>query len=232
MDWCVGMTTSPRLTPTIQSSLRSVKQAGWPEIRIFAEPMAALPDINAPSALSERDQKLGAFPNWYLGLTEMYLRNPRCEAYAMFQDDLLLAPSTRDYLENSLWPAPEIGVVSLYCPSHDHQQDTVGFRPSTRGWKAWGALAYVFSNPGLRAFLSDPVVLNHRHHGPADGLRNIDSVVGSWCQRANLPYFVHIPSLVQHTGDTSTIWRFGRAIGNRRALKFNPSSPPRTHAAE
>lgn len=73
------------------------------------------------------------------------------------------------------------------------------------GWGAWGALAYLFSNPGIRAFLSDPEVVNHRHHGPGDGQRNIDSVVGAWCRRNSLPYFVHVPSLAQHIGETSTI---------------------------
>lgn len=231
MDWSVGMTTAPRLTPTFYASLESVRQAGWLNVRVFAEPGVAL-SAAASGEASERDQTLGAFPNWYLGLTEMYLRNPRCEAFLMFQDDLVLAESTRAYLEDALWPAPEVGVVSLYCPSHEHQPDIVGFQSIARGWEAWGALAYVFSNPGLRAFLSDPVVLNHRHHGPADGLRNIDSVVGSWCQRADLPYFVHIPSLTQHVGESSTIWRFGRAIGNRRAVGFEDGLPSRTQVAK
>ncbi|MBR9800815.1 hypothetical protein GYB59_03545 [bacterium] len=190
-------------------------------MRVFAEPMAALSDIDSLAGLTKRDQKLGAFPNWYLGLTEMYLRNPHCEAYAMFQDDLLLAPATRDYLEDSLWPAPEIGVVSLYCPSHEHRPDFIGFRAIDWGWKAWGALAYVFSNPGIRTFLSDRLVLDHRHHGPADGARNIDSVVGSWCKRTGLPYLVHVPSLVQHVGNASTIWPFGTASGKRRAADYD-----------
>ena len=128
MDWSVGMTTAPRLTPTFYASLESVRQAGWLNVRVFAEPGVAL-SAAASGEASERDQTLGAFPNWYLGLTEMYLRNPRCEAFLMFQDDLVLAESTRAYLEDALWPAPEVGVVSLYCPSHEHQPDIAAAVP-------------------------------------------------------------------------------------------------------
>lgn len=206
---------------TFPSSLKSVRRAGWANVRVFSEPHVSLSCTDAPSGLSKRDQVLGPFSNWYLGLTELYLRNPHCEAYAMFQDDIVLAPHTRDYLQDSLWPAPQIGVLSLYCPSHEHKPDITGFRAINWGWEAWGALAYVFSNPSIRTFLSDAIVLNHRHHGPADGSRNIDSVVGSWCQRTGLPYFIHTPSLVQHVGNASTIWPFGTASGKRCAADYD-----------
>ena len=54
--------------------------------------------------------------------------------------------------------------------------------------------------------LRHPSVINHRHRGPADGMRNIDSVVGYWCAVSKLNYFIHQPSLTQHIGETSTLW--------------------------
>lgn len=224
MRWAVGLTSAWRQSPTIETSLSSIQSAGWKTTRVFAEPGSQiLSGDNSVSGHSvcERAGTLGAFPNWYLGMTELYLREPLAEAFLMFQDDVMLAANTREYVERTLWPAPEVGVVSLYCPSQEHVSGCTGYKRIDSGWDAWGALAYVFSNPGLRAFLSDLVVLNHRHHGPAGGLRNIDSVVGNWCQRVGLPYFVHVPSLVQHIGATSTIWRRGQASGNRCAHEFD-----------
>jgi hypothetical protein len=215
--WAVGITTAPRRQPTLARSLKSLAEAGWEEPRLFAEP-----DVEIPPHLpvSRRDIRLGAFPNWYLGLTELVLREPLADAYLMCQDDVLLARNLRSYLERTLWPSEKVGVVSAYCPSHYEKNEKPGFQIEVRGWDTWGALAYIFPNPSARALLCDPLVVNHRHHGPAAGMHHIDCVVGSWCLRNNLPYFVHAPSLAQHIGATSTIWRSGQATGRRRAAQF------------
>jgi hypothetical protein len=138
----------------------------------------------------------------------------------MLQDDVLLTANLRDYLERTLWPRPTVGVVSLYTPSHYSAGKTFGYHEQPCGWNAWGALAYVFPNPAARALLADPLIIEHRRRGPADGLRNIDSVVGLWRQRRNLPYIVHVPSLAQHIGDTSTLWPQATTAGQRRADTF------------
>ncbi|HUY88401.1 MAG TPA: hypothetical protein VMV10_06685 [Pirellulales bacterium] len=215
-SWAVGVTTAPRREPTLARCLKSLAEAGWNEPRLFAEPSVETP-ANLPT--SRRDVQLGAFPNWYLGLTELVLREPLADAYLMCQDDVLLAASLRAYLERTLWPGERVGIVSAYRPSH-YEQRGPGYQIEDRGWETWGALAYVFPNPSARALLADPLVINHRHHGPASGMQNIDSVVGSWCLRSKMPYFVHVPSLAQHIGHTSTIWQSCQAAGPRRAAEF------------
>lgn len=218
--WAVGVTTAPRRRPTLDECLTSLVQAGWSEPWLFAEPDAEIPSAFSHLPIARRDGVLGAFPNWYLALAELVLREPQAEAYFLCQDDVLLARGLREYLEQTLWPASAVGVVSVYCPSHYAPGRPLGFHVEDRGWASWGALAYIFPNPSARAVLADPAVLGHRHHGPAEGLRNIDSVVGSFCQRNRLPYYVHAPSLAQHVGGTSTIWRHGAARGRRRANRF------------
>lgn len=215
-SWAVGVTTAPRREPTLAHCLQSLAEAGWKEFRLFAEPGVEIP---ADLPASRRDERLGAFPNWYLGLTELVLREPLADAYLMCQDDVLLAANLRAYLERTLWPCERVGVVSVYRPSH-YEKNGHGFQIEDRGWETWGALAYVFPNPSARALLCDPLVVNHRHHGPAKGMHNIDSVVGSWCLRSKLPYFVHVPSLAQHIGHASTIWQSAQASGPRCAAEF------------
>ncbi|OYV82861.1 MAG: hypothetical protein B7Z73_16735 [Planctomycetia bacterium 21-64-5] len=216
------MTTAPRARPTLERSLASLIAAGWNGPRLFAEPHTALQERFADLPITWRDRKLGAFPNWYLGLSELYLREPLADAYLMCQDDAIFAEGSRSYLEQHLWPAAEVGVVSIYTPTHWSRGRPCGFHVERHGWASWGALAYIFSNKSLRALLAHPLAIEHRRLGPAGGLRNIDSVVGAWCQAAELPYFVHVPSLVQHIGETSTIWTSAGANGGRRASDFVP----------
>ncbi len=148
------------------------------------------------------------------------MHDPTAEAYFLCQDDVLFSVGLREHLEKTLWPAEKVGLISVYSPSHYAQGNSTGFIVEDRGWKSWGALAYVFPNRSARQLLSDPKVINHRGFGPAQGLRNIDSVVGAWCKRAGLPYFVHTPSLAQHIGETSTIWQSSRNTGQRQASNF------------
>ena len=68
--------------------------------------------------LTARDERLGAFPNWYLALAEMVMREPWAEAYLLVQDDAVLARNVREFLERELWPSPNVRAVSIYCPSH------------------------------------------------------------------------------------------------------------------
>ena len=218
--WAVGMTTAPRRDPTIEASLTSMAEAGWPTPRLFVEPETDLPAVALTLPLTSRDDRLGAFPNWFLALSELYQRNPHADGFLICQDDVLLSRGTRNYLERSLWPAPEVGVVSVYCPAHHAESERDGFQQVDAGWDTWGALAYVFPNPSVRALLADIQVINHRHHGPGQGDRNIDSVVGNWCRRTGRPYFVHWPSLAEHIGGTSTIWRHASIGGKRRAGQF------------
>lgn len=218
--WAVGVTTAPRTEPTLGRSLASLAAAGWRSPHIFAEPDACIPAEFAGLRVTRRGKRLGAFPNWLLALSELVMHDARAEAYFLCQDDVLFSTGLCNYLERRLWPAAEVGVVSVYCPSHYSSGEAGSFRTLDNGWETWGALAYVFPNPSARALICDSVVVNHRHHGPADGARNVDSVVGSWCRRSGLPYFVHVPSLAHHIGETSTIWTSAGARGRRRASDF------------
>ncbi|QDV53285.1 hypothetical protein [Gimesia fumaroli] len=225
-QWSIGITTAPRTQPTLQQTIASLRAAGWQQLQLFAEPGVEVPEGDPDLITTQRPVQLGAFPNWYLSLTEMMLRDPKSEAYLICQDDVLFARNTRDYLECHLWPAAEIGVVSIYCPSHYQQNQDPGFVREDRGWHSWGALAYVFSNPSARLLLSDVAVLSHRGFGPAEGLRQIDAVVGLWCERQHLPYFVHSPSLAQHVGKTSTLYPQASALGHRQASHVMHTIPP------
>jgi hypothetical protein len=223
--WAVGVTTAPRREPTLARTLESLESAGWRSIRLFAEPGLALTDEFGQLTVSARDQRLGAFANFYLGLAELVLRQPLAAAYMMCQDDVVFTAGLRPYLEQSLWPAGDIGVVSVYCPAHAAVGFAFGFHREDRGWQACGAHCYVFPPRSARRFLTSIEVLEHRISGPAQGERNIDSVVGRWCHDRGLDYLVHRPSLAQHIGATSTLYPTARNVGRRAADDFLEKFP-------
>ena len=228
--WSVGVVTAPREAPTLGDTLESLGAAGFWDVRLFAEPGTPIPAAHAHRPVSPRgaakSEALGAFPNWYLALSELVLRDPAADAYFLCQDDTTFSAGLRGYLERTLWPAATVGAVSVYTPSHSAADGPDGWRAEDRGWRCWGALGLIFPNASARALLADPAVLDHRGFGPRDGLRNVDSVVGAWCRRIGRPYFVHRPSLCRHTGETSTLWPPTRtATGRRQCAGFLEVAP-------
>ncbi|WP_437194472.1 hypothetical protein [Planctomicrobium sp. SH527] len=223
-DWAVGMTTAPRRKPTLERSLTSLIAAGWSSLRLFAEPGTEIPTQFEHLPITQHDKQLGAFPNWCLGLAELVLREPRADAYLMCQDDVLFSEGLRGYLEESLWPSPEAGVISVYCPNHYATNRNVGFHVENRGWQSCGALAYILPAASARALLCDLKVQEHRLNGPAEGLRNIDSVIGRWCLETGRTYLVHTPSLAQHIGEISTIWTGARNVPHHHDVDISPKT--------
>ncbi len=218
--WAVGVTTAPRAVATLERSLRSLADAGWPDALVFAEPDTPLPGWLEFHRVVQRPVTLGAWPNWLLSLQELTLRYPWADAYLLCQDDVLYTRDLRAYLEKTLWPTENTGVVSLHTALHQ-ESATRGFSAlGENEVMAWGAQAYVFPNAAARALLRSGLAINHRNRGPRSGLCNIDTIVGQWCDLANMPYFVHSPSPTQHIGDASAIWERGDTIGRRQAGSF------------
>lgn len=219
-SWEVGITTAPRQSSTLERTLHSLADAGWETPRLFAEPGAPIPDGWTDLPVSSRDRLLGAFSNWYLGLAELVMRNPKAHAYLMCQDDVLFTKGLRGYLEQVLWPGDIVGVVALYCSDQYARGKTHGFHLESQGWNTYGALAYVIPNAAARELVSSMRLIDHRRDGPGTNTCLIDCVVGDWCLKEKRPYFIHFPSLTQHIGATSTLFQSPPEARPRRASSF------------
>jgi hypothetical protein len=194
-------------------------RAGWDRPRLFIDSGVTIPERFDHLPLTFRETKLGAWPNYYLALAELLMREPDADAFLILQDDALLhhRHPVREYLEQALWPVDPIGAVSLYC-SKAYTRAAAGWHALEGEW-IWGALAFIFSGASARRFLADPAVLEHRTH-PEEGLANVDGVIGRWAVRHQLPIYYPTPSLVQHIGEVSSLWPTARALGYRRADRF------------
>ena len=222
LAWVAGVTTAPRPRPTLERSLLSLASAGWPDANVFAEPGSELPAWLPPHRLVQRASTLGAWPNWFLALSELVARHPWADAYLICQDDVLYARDLRAYLERTLWPSDRVGVVSLHTALHQEAPaDTRGyFELGSNHVMAWGAQAYAIPNASARAILRSSIAVNHRHRGARHGLCNVDTIVGQCCEEVGLPYLLHSPSPTQHIGEASAIWGNIGTVGRRHAGTF------------
>jgi hypothetical protein len=218
--WAVGVTTAPRLAPTLGDCLASLANAGWDRPRLFVDGEVEVPPAFSGLERTDRKPQLGAWPSYYLALAELLLREPEADAYLIAQDDALFAADLdiRAYLERILWPGKRPWVVSLFCP-----------RPYTKprpGWYAfpdvwvWGAQAFVFSREAGQSFLADLDVVCHRWTRARSPLADIDWRIGQWAAQRRQPIYYPTPSLVQHVGEVSSLWKGLRVRGYRRASWF------------
>lgn len=223
--WSVGVTTAPRPLETLERTLESLDVAGWSLVHVFAEPDSPVSLSVDPSYWHQRSQKLGAFSNWYVALTELVIRDPFADAYLLCQDDIVLCRDTRAYLEETLWLSERPQVVSPYCAEVHDSGEQNGFFVANAGWHTCGALALIFPNAIARSLLCDSLLLHHRRNGPRHGHSNIDSIIGQWCQRSGIAFLMHAPSLVEHIGHHSSLWGGETPPSpRRRAGSYLPSS--------
>jgi hypothetical protein len=218
--WAVGVTSAPRRRPTLDWCLDSLIRAGWETPRLFIDSAVTIGERFAGLPVSLREGKLGAWPNYYLTLVELLMREPEADAFLLVQDDVVLfdRQNLREYLEEALWPADPVGAVSLFCSSAYTRTEPGWYAPED-AW-VWGAQAFVFPRESAKRFVADPLVLEHRWSYCHRGLANIDTVIGQWAARHGLPICYPSPSLAQHVGDTSTLWPEARIDGHRRADQF------------
>lgn len=219
--WVVGVTTAPRRRSRLDKCLSSMAQAGWPRPHLFID--GAI-DIGAQWAMlpcTSRDEQLGAWPNYYLALLELLMREPLADAYMMVQDDALFycAENLREYLEQILWPGPAPGIVSLFCAAPDAQHRAGWFQHQGR-WKC-SSIAFIFPREIAMRFACASSVFCHRWEEGDEGRWGIPDVIANWALETGTPFYFPFPSLTQHIGDTSAIWLGTHELEpNRRAEWF------------
>ncbi|MDB5388806.1 MAG: hypothetical protein JWM11_4452 [Planctomycetaceae bacterium] len=219
-DWSVGIVSAPRREATLEWCLDSLRRAGWDRPRLFIDGLIRIPDRYSQLPVTWREESIGAWPNTYLALMEMIQRDPHVDAYLLLQDDAFLYDrgNLREYLEAALWPGDCPGIVSLYCPQ-PYNRTEPGWHTRSEPW-VWGAQAFLFSPAAAREFVSSPEVISHRWTGHYEGRVQVDVLLGKWALAHDWPVWFPNPSLVQHVGNTSSIWQDARIAGFRRANWF------------
>ncbi|QDU59997.1 hypothetical protein Pan216_08340 [Planctomycetes bacterium Pan216] len=245
-EWAIAVTTTPRRTPTLARCLESLERAGWSDPYIFSDridrtgeersftpaDLKSLPDWSEVPAKHEartirRVAKTWGWSNTYLALQELLHRHPQAQLFMLVQDDALFgsrAGNIRQYLEDHvLWPDRQCGALSLFCSSGysgpSHAKGEPGWHSfGERKW-VWCALCFVWSRERLMSFLASDVAMQWRIKGGESSRRKVDVTIGKWAQAAKTPIWYPYPSLVEHIGETTTMWSRGAGLGGRRVSK-------------
>lgn len=221
--WAVGVVTSPRRQATLDITLDSLMRAGWTAPYLFLDGTVRVQERFAQLPGVLREPRIGCWPNYYLALAELLMRQPDADAYLLAEDDARFydAEVLREYLEQMLWPARRPCIVSLYCSSAISARG-FGWQPLPVRWD-WGSLAFIFPPRVAQDFLLDRSVCDHRWgrwQEEGGGLAGTDIVIGAWAMRKRIPIWYAVPSLVQHVGATSTLGLELQATGARRADRW------------
>ena len=207
LRWQYGLTTVlSRSKDLLPKTLESLANAGFDSPRLFVdgctpqEAVSIYGTYNLPLTIRDNVKTAG---NWVLTLYELWIRDTTAERYAIFQDDFVTSQHLRRYLELSAYPSE--GYQNLYTfPSNQSiaPPGFTGWYPSNQMGK--GAVALVFSNEAVTKLLGQPYLVE-RFRCLKRGHKAIDGGIVDAMKSIGWKEYVHTPSLVQHTGDKSSM---------------------------
>lgn len=205
--WSCGVTaTTTRIASGhLERTIASLAKAGFPTPHLFIDglPTALLGDTFKEMKITCHSPCIRLYGNFHLGLSEMFIREPFADYYAMFQDDLVCCMNLREYLESGIYP--DMGYLNLYTFNLNLKKNK-GWYPSNQLGK--GAVGLVFSNDAAQALLRSHRWLNRPISNPANPKRlwkYIDGGIVESLKQQGYKEYVHNPSLIQHTGMSSTV---------------------------
>ncbi len=201
-----AVTVAPRVDGAVylHQTLQSLRLGGFQDPILFSEPGSPV----APGYEDHRSPKrLWSWPNFLRALSGIIQAFPAADAYAVFQDDVLVAEGLAGYIEESKpfrWWDSDIGVVSPFV-----SEQIVRDQSPTDGWfdldekvKAhhfYGA--YTVIVPAHAAlWLID-------HPPPMAGLTMTDLRLGWFCAQQRFRLLHHYPSLAEHIGEKTALPR-------------------------
>lgn len=211
--WAYGVTTVPqRIDDLLSHTLASLKLAGFDNPRLFVDPPIG---PYKPAVILQMYEQFGlqvttrcptirTYGNWILALWELYLRNPTADRYAVFQDDFVTYPNLRQYLDQSSYA--DNGYWNLYTFPINQR---IASSNSHKGWYlsnqlGKGAVALIFNLKSVIDLLTSRHTLE-RCQSSKRGWRAVDGAVVTSLKKLGRKEYVHNPSLVQHTGETSSM---------------------------
>ena len=232
VKWVCGLTTVPsRRTTLLPRTLGSVARAGFPKPRLVVDggtDSASWEEEFECGVTLRSGPPVRTFGNWVAGLWELYAREPFADRYAMFQDDFVTTAGLREYLDRCKYPGERTRDPARSrreargVPPRLAQLDGKGYwnlytfpsnqKIAPRGFHGWyygnqlgrGAVALVFNREAVIALLGSAHMVERPTSGDR-GWKSIDGGIVTALAKAGWGEYVHTPSLVQHTGEVSSM---------------------------
>ena len=200
--WAYGVTTVPARRETLlPQTLASLAAAGFDAPRLFVDgPPGTHDDLGLPTTY--RGEQIRPFGNFYLALLELLIREPAADRYTVFQDDLVTYANLRVYLDAC--EDPPRGYWNLYTFPHNLHRCNGHSGWSHSDQLGKGAVGLVFPRDAARTLVTQYRMVE-KPEDQRRGWKCIDGCVSDTMKAAGYKEYVHNPSLVQHTGDKSSI---------------------------
>jgi hypothetical protein len=214
MRWHYGITTVTGRDKLLRQTIESLRLAGFERPCLFLDGTPG--DFWCPTTAHYRPVKTAA--NWFLSLAELYFREPNCDAYALFQDDILAVRNLRQYLEQTIvnvnWKPYFLNLYTLMLNEEERPEGYQGWYPAPRQGR--GAQALVFDREGLitcltaRSFYErvqnqEPCLENGKPVGDwLKGQKSVDGAIVTAMLKAGYKEVLHYPSLIQHASPTES----------------------------
>lgn len=205
--WAYGVTTCrQRRDNHLPLTLDALRDAGFDKPRLFADgtddQRSWEAEFGVPVTV-RGVEPVGTFRNWLLAITELYVRSPGADRYALFEDDLDTRPGLREYLDSVPWPDGKAYLNLYTAPTTEDWflkgskaglEDVRGFRTTRQDGK--GAVALVFDWQGVRALLAGLTMWERA----AINVRTTDGAIAVAMAAAGYTEYAHFPCLVKHVG--------------------------------
>ena len=202
--WSYGITTVPeRIHDLLPTTIKSLATTGFDCPRLFVDGTkdpTAYQRFRLP--VTVRTPAIRTAGNWLLAAWELFLRNPSATYYALFQDDITACVGVREYIEKTEGLEKHYFNLCTYKQNEEMAGDRRGWYPSNQ--KGRGAQALVFPQEALRALLSQEKIVQ-RLLDEGRGWRSVDGTISIAMNIAGFTEYVHMPSLVDHIGRTSSM---------------------------
>ena len=220
LSWSVAITTAPRRQSTLQQCVDSLLACGWSQPKVFVDGTVEIPESMPVTVRKSREVSIGAWPAWRNAL-ETLVRDAEhgenADVLMIVQDDTLFpyVKDLREYVDQLIWPQDGPCLLSLYTSADDTVQENL-WQAYRERWSL-GALTVAMSLNTAQLMLES---IRRDELEILEGTAGIDTRIGYWAERNNVPLWHPSPSLVQHVGQVSAIWAHSRAVGLRRAGRF------------
>lgn len=209
MIWSYGVTTIQQRRDTLlPKTLASLRAGGFEQPWLFVDGITHSEAMHweerfACPVTVRRPPPIRTYGNWCLALGELYLRTPKADRYAMFQDDFVTYTNLRQYLEACVLNEKTYWNLYTFPINHQGIAGVSGWHPSPTQ-QGFGAVALVFSRAGVIDLLANKYMAErpldvHRGH------KSLDGGIIEALKPLGYKEYVHNPSLVQHTGMMSSI---------------------------
>lgn len=215
IKWATQVTTVlERRRTLLPNTLKSLHLAGFPDPTIYVDGhKGPWEEIEEHYNVVYREKRIRPYGHWLLAILETMIRNADAHYFLSAQDDFVAYKNLRQYLEYCISNRryPNKGYWNLFSPENEKLVpiDKNTSTPIT-GWHlsnqcGKGAVCLVFSRATLSTILATRFLIHKPIGHPNRAYRNIDGAVVEAVRQTGGQEWVHYPSLVQHTGLTSSM---------------------------